>query len=149
MADAERKPLSDLARAYGADPRLIGEIERAERVLGREVSYVATNGKGLSGWSIERWFMFVTMATSFLMAVFMLGGNWRGISQDVADLKTVVGVLSTRVDKLADKVEDIRVDGARRDRVGVAAAEQQSPAVADRTPGFRFPSESHLYGGTR
>lgn len=143
MTDATQRlvPLSDQVRALGGDDALVREIQKTEGIAMRGVAQVAANGK-FPHWPIERWLLVAGIVANSLAYTFGAGGTWRGLSEDVGSLKAQFSSMSTRMDTLADRVNDIRVDVARntaRDR-DEAAPEVPAPA---RTP-FWFPRSEHL-----
>lgn len=141
-----RSTPSERVQRLGADPQLVREVQQMERISVAGLSYVAANGRGLKGWPIERWLLVVGLAANTAAYTFGAGSTWRGLTVDVATLQRDVRAVDGRVSIVESKVEDLRVDTAR---ATVGAQTLANTAGADRTPGFRFPPESHLDGGTR
>jgi hypothetical protein len=136
MANGRVTP-SERIKRLGADQQLVREVEQMERISVAGLSYVAANGRGLRGWPIERWLLVAGIVANTLAYTFGAGTTWRGLTFDVSSLQNDMRHIDGRVTVVEAKVEDLRV----------SSATVRAPAPVDGTPGYRFPPDSHLYGG--
>ncbi len=140
---AHERSLSEQAREMGADPRLIESIERAERTMGRKLSYVVSNGRW-PNWGLDRWLLVLTLAWSSLGYTFNVGGRITGREHDIDELKAAFAVMTQKLDTTMAAVADIRVEVARV-APRVSADTSNTPAAAERkTFGYRFPPTESL-----